>query len=378
MDPIRNLVRFRVKGEVLEYAMPAWIDGGLRKAWRRATEDRPALTPAAVRAVRSLWGPAADDTAFLREVLPRARYTYRWDRPEGTDGWSAALAAARADLAEHPDDPEDDEPEEDGVDEPGDDGVDERLAAESVAAALDEMVQAVASVGITPSGADDDGFVLLPVLLSEPDERLGPMIEQVPGRLYASFGMHGPTERGTTLWRHAPHEDGEVAGVSAQLLLIKAATNLAGGLVVRCTDKEPNKDSLLEFSRDGGNAGAALTIPGFGARQAELLGAERIVVGVPCNDVCWVAGEGSPAADRVYELVREHTHTDYLVPAVYLIDRDDRIEVLDSVGEAVSRPQRQIMNDGHMFATFNPICPEQPPGTDEIALSELWPRGADR
>lgn len=357
MDPIANVVVFQLRDdeELLEYELPAEDGDEVRAAWRRVREDRPDVSAADVAVVSTVWKPSAEDEAFVATTFPGAELTPAPPRPDSLDDAVATLVDTAAQL-----------------------GAGRGDGTEDGAAEAAEAATALATAGINPLGPDDDGYTLLPALLAEPDERLGPMVEQLPDALYLTVGKFGWTERRTIRWEHLAHEDGAVAGVPVARVLEFAWENLSGGIQLTASDAEPTPDTVLEISRDGGMASAIVTQPGFAERIGSILGADRLVVGIPCQDTAWVTGADSAGAGTVYEYVREHRHTDYLVPSVYLVDRAG-IQLLDRLGDGTSAapPRRQLTpRAGSVgLATSNVPCHQRPAGTDEVPLAEVWPAG---
>jgi hypothetical protein len=361
MDPVVNVVVFQLRGEEepLAYEMPARADDEVRAAWHRVREEHPEVGTADVVVVSCAWQPGTEDAAFVAETFPDAELAAVRPRPDSPEAWAIEFAA----MAAESDDDENEDHQDDGEHE-------ETEVADAVAA--------LEAAGITALGPNDEGFKLLPALLTEPDEQLGPMIEQVPDALYATVGLFGWTPRRTIGWRHLAHEDGAVAGVPAATVLEFAWRNLADEVRIGASDAEPTRDTILELSRDGGMASSIVTVPSFTRQIGGILGADRLVVGIPCQDTAWVTAADSAGVATVYEYVRQHTHTDYLVPSVYLVD-EDGIQLLDRLGDGApaARPRRQLTpGTGAVgLATSNVPCGERPSGTDEIPLADAWPVG---
>lgn len=371
MDPVVNVVVFQLRGEEepLTYKMPARDDDEVRAAWRRVRDDHPEVGTADVAVVSCVWQPSTEDEAFVAATFPGAELVAVHPRPDSPEAWAVEFTAMVAELAAE----SDDEDDGDHGDHREGDG-----AADAPQAEVAEAVAALEAAGITALGPNDEGYTLLPALLTEPDERLGPMIEQVPGVLYATVGLFGWTPRRTIGWRHLAHQDGTVAGVPATTVLQFAWQNLADEVRIGSSDEEPTPDTILELSRDGGMASSIVTAPSFTRKIGGILGADRLVVGIPCQDTVWVTAADSAGVATIYEYVREHAHTDYLVPSVYLVD-DDGIQLLDRLGDGASaaRPRRQLTPNTAALglATSNVPCRERPSGTDEIPLADVWPVG---
>ena len=168
---------------------------------------------------------------------------------------------------------------------------------------------------------------LLPVLWSQSSPRVG-MLEAVPhwpvaaGRLHLALAVVARTPSGSIGIYHVAHH--QVGEFSFDELMAEACETLAAGLDVH---SQPTDDGQL-FSLNGMFVSAAVCLPAFYRRLAEVAGAERLVVGLPGPDEIHVAAAGSPAEAAVRQAVSDSEYPDTeLVPCVLAIE-GDHIEII--------------------------------------------------
>jgi hypothetical protein len=168
---------------------------------------------------------------------------------------------------------------------------------------------------------------LLPVLCG-PSSRRGaamlsfPVVRQalVPDRVFVLLATVGPTPHGTIgmdwLTRERHRTMGEPPFAD---LLETAAGNLEDGL--RIDGHETDDGLVLVLARDGAMAGSAVALPEFHGRLSSILGARRLVVGVPSHDELLVADADGGTARQVRQLTLDARCPDSLLgPTVLLID----------------------------------------------------------
>ena len=159
---------------------------------------------------------------------------------------------------------------------------------------------------------------LRPVLWTEdaPEARRLADIPHWPvagGRLHLALAVVTPSGA-----YHVTHE--QLGDYSFDDLMADACRDLVGGLSVGTRD-----DGLLTVA--GRLVSAVVCLPAFYHRLSDLLGAERLVVGVVSSDLVHVAAAGGPLVEVAEQAVREAEPGSELVPCVLSI-AGDRIEVV--------------------------------------------------
>ncbi|MEE6259168.1 hypothetical protein [Plantactinospora sonchi] len=291
VDPTRNLVVFllrRGEGEHVIADAPTRDEDCVRQAWE-IVAARDGVRPDEVVALHTEWATTDADARFIGEFFPQAQVTHNFDRPE-PDGWDRAFAEVREIMR--------------------------RAHEEQLAAETSDRVR----------HAEENGE-LLPVLWSATSPRAEllrslPHQTLVPGRLFVALAMVAPTPRGTLGMSHLTHDTRQRIGEPPVADLFEEAYgSLSRGL--RIDGRESEKGHLLTLHREGSLAASAVALPGFVERMMELLGTDRLVVGLPCPDDLIVAGADSGWAADVGDMILSSPYpTTELVPSVLLVDRD--------------------------------------------------------
>ncbi|GAA4204440.1 hypothetical protein [Actinocatenispora rupis] len=265
VDPGRNHVVFAVsdgEGPVIE--VPARADDALRQAWLIAVREHGVVAHT-VREVFTEWEPSPADGAFLELTFPGVPVGYAFPRPADGD-WDAAYAAARRTI--------------------------EARAAEARPAAAPP--------------ADDDGM-LLPILrtttLPGASATLDvlPHRHLVPGRLAVTLARVAPTPHGTIGMSHLTYA--QLGADDFDALLATAYAGVQRGLTV--TGLRADDSDLIRMSREGWLAGSAVALPDFHRYVSGLLGADDLVVAVPCPDDLYVTAAGSGCVPALARMVAE-------------------------------------------------------------------------
>lgn len=150
------------------------------------------------------------------------------------------------------------------------------------------------------------------------------MLEAVPhwpvasGRLHLALAVVAPTPHGTTGMYHVTHH--QLGVYSFDILMAEACENLAASL--RVDERQMDDGQLLSLS--GTLVAAAVCLPDFYLRVSELVGSERLVVGLPSPDQVYVAAADSPVAAVVRRRVVESEYpVTELVPSLLSIIGDE-------------------------------------------------------
>jgi hypothetical protein len=279
-DPTRNVVVFQFgpDGETAAADAPTLADDCVRQTWATVRREHAALA-ADITALHSEWEPSAADARFLAETFPAANLTYSFSRPHHPD-WPAALEAARRAM--------------------------EEAEAKRLLDDLDQATQ--------------DGE-LLPILWGPTDIlEVLPHHVLVPDRLYLAFAMVAPTPRGTIGMSHLTHHTRrELGDPSLDDLLDLTLSNLRQGLGVEA--EESSLGVLLTLHRPGSVAAAAIALPDFHQHMSTYADADRLVVGVACQDHLLVTAADSVLADHVQDAVLNSPRPDEsLIPTMLSLD----------------------------------------------------------
>ena len=167
---------------------------------------------------------------------------------------------------------------------------------------------------------------LLPILAGPSSGRGEAMLDLaaheplVSGKVYVLLAFTGPTPHGTIgmhwLTNHLYEELGEPPFAD---LLQLAGANLAEDL--RIDGYETDDGVILAMKREGWLAGSAVALPGFHERLSSILGAERLIVGIPCPDDLLVAGADRGCADEVRAMTLGTEYDQgFLGPTVLLVE----------------------------------------------------------
>jgi hypothetical protein len=143
----------------------------------------------------------------------------------------------------------------------------------------------------------------------------------VPGRVYVALAIVGPTPAGTVGMSHLTHHQHRELGARPfGELLAEAGATLAAG--VRIDGYRWDGGEVLAISRDDGPVAAALALPDFHERMSTLIGAPRLIAGLPCPQELVVGSADDPGhAELVEDMVFSSTYPDSeLVPSVLLIE----------------------------------------------------------
>ncbi|GIH13028.1 hypothetical protein [Rugosimonospora africana] len=290
-DPTTNMVVFllaRGEGEHAIAGAPTQADDCVRQAWDRASREHRAR-PDEVTAIYTEWEASDKDNRFIAETFPRAELSHSFTRP--TDGdWEPAFAAARQAMAD----------------------AEQRREAQDAAGRMEHVRQ---------------NGELLPVLWSASAPNAPLMRSTMPHwalvqeRLFFALATVGPTPTGNIGMDHLTHDGHQRLGAPPlHELFARAADGLRRGLQIDAHSSE--RGQLLTMRRDGGMCASAVALPDFYQRMSQLLGDERIVVGLPSPDELAVAGAASGWPETLREMVLSSPYpTGELVPSLLLIDR---------------------------------------------------------
>ncbi|MGI5237227.1 hypothetical protein [Dactylosporangium sp. CA-139066] len=263
-DPSVNMVAFRLRregGAIVTGHGRTRDDDAVRQAWAMVQREHSA-SPGEVVELYSEWEPSAADAAFVSKTFPKAKLTYSFSRP-ADGGWDAAFAGARATI--------------------------ERASA---AGEAEERMQQV-----------DEQGELVPVLWSPKTApemlQMLPYAEIVPGTLVVTVAVAAPTPRGTIGMNHITRAG--LAGTPFEDRLAAAAESLTTGLEISAY----NDGELFGVSRPGGFAASAIVLPGFAERMSDVIGSEDLIVAITDADCAFLAAAGSPAAQRLRQMVAE-------------------------------------------------------------------------
>jgi hypothetical protein len=372
VDPRTNVVVFQLNhltNERVAGQAPTLADDGVQQAWDGARQTHK-IDADDVVALHAEWQPTPTDATFITATFPNAAVTYDFQRPVET-GWDEAFKAAQearlaskpapdgaeqGDTASHTDAAEadgeaghtNDEPDGAGAGEggaggsagtgegggPGTDGSAGGSASGEGGAGGSAGTGEGGGPGTGASAGGDAGGLgvdvraaLLPVLWSQSSPRVG-MLEAVPhwpvaaGRLHLALAVVARTPSGSIGIYHVAHH--QVGEFSFDELMAEACETLAAGLDVH---SQPTDDGQL-FSLSGMFVSAAVCLPAFYRRLAEVAGAERLIVGLPGPDEIYVAAAGSPAETAVRQAVSDSEYpVTELVPCVLAIE-GDHIEII--------------------------------------------------
>jgi hypothetical protein len=348
VDPRTNVVVFQLNhltNERVAGQAPTLADDGVQQAWDGARQTHK-IDADDVVALHAEWQPTPTDATFITATFPNAAVTYDFQRPVET-GWDEAFKAAQearlaskpapdgaeqGDTASHTDAAEADGEAGHTNDEPDGAGAGEGGAGGSAGGSAGAGEGGGPGTGGS-AGGDAGGLgvdvraALLPVLWSQSSPRVG-MLEAVPhwpvaaGRLHLALAVVARTPSGSIGIYHVAHH--QVGEFSFDELMAEACETLAAGLDVH---SQPTDDGQL-FSLSGMFVSAAVCLPAFYRRLAEVAGAERLIVGLPGPDEIYVAAAGSPAETAVRQAVSDSEYpVTELVPCVLAIE-GDHIEII--------------------------------------------------
>jgi hypothetical protein len=308
-----NVVIFQLRRPSGEQAIahaPTQADDCVRQAWAVAREQHRAA-PWEVTALHSEWEPSAADKMFIENTFSAAQLTYNFARP-GPDNWEAAFAAARQTMAEH------EQREEQAAEGERQAAERERQAAErEQMARVEQDSQHVAEHG-----------QLLPVLWSRRSPQreileLLPCQELVPGQMFVTVATIARTPQGKIGMHHVTK--GGLKGRSFAGLMEAAMQQLSTGLgvEVRNDPARPELGNLAWVRRDGPFAASAVALPDFHEFISNVLGTDRLVVGLPEPDTLMAVAEASAAASDLlrHSVLSTRCPPGPLVPTVLSLTR---------------------------------------------------------
>ena len=277
-DPSSNVVVFQLRRGRDEHAAgsaPTIAEDCVRRAWDSARYQHGAR-PEDVVALHSEWEPSVADSYFIETTFPNAAVYYTFPRPD-PDRWVEAFAAARRQL--------------------------ESVATQGFATRVNEV--------------ERDGE-LLPMLWSASSPQFDllaamPHRAVVPGGLYASLAMVGPTPNGGLGISHQTRYqlDGDF-----DTQFESACATLAAGLRMEAYD-----NGVLDLHREGSLAAPAVCLPNFYAEVAPLVGEDRFVAAMPCPQHVIVAAASSPHVRTIRAMVMESDYpSSEMIPSLLAFD----------------------------------------------------------
>ncbi|MPZ79862.1 MAG: hypothetical protein GEV28_05465 [Actinophytocola sp.] len=284
-DPSSNVVVFQLRRGRDEHAAasaPTIADDCVRRAWDSA-RYRHHARPEDVVALHSEWEPSIADSFFIETTFPNAAVYYTFPRPD-PDRWAEAFAAARDQL--------------------------EAVATQGFAERAEQV--------------ERDGE-LLPMLWSASSPQFDlletmPHRAVVPGRLYVSLAMVGPTRGGGLGVSHMTHHQLSPAGAfpgTFDDLFETARTTLTTGLRMEGYD-----NGVIDMHRDGSLAAPVVCLPDFHEQLAPLVGEDRFVAAIPCPQHVIVAAASSPHVRTIRSMVMESDYpSSEMIPCLLGVDR---------------------------------------------------------
>ncbi|WIX86287.1 hypothetical protein [Amycolatopsis sp. DG1A-15b] len=270
-DVSQNLVVFRLKGfdEPVLASAPTQAEDAVEQAWASVRQQHK-VRASAVAAVYSEWQPSAADQKFMAKNFRKAECTYSFARPAPGE-WERAFAEARSVIAE----------------------THESRQAEEV----------------------------LPVLWSTSSPRAGlldtlPHQPLVPGRLSVALAVVSRTPQGNIGMHHITrHQHEEMGTPPLEDLFGVGYQSLTRGLEFEV--RRSGQDVLVSVARQNLMAASALALPDLYPQLSHHFGAGNLIVGLPCPDEMYVAGEESGLAQTIREQVLGSPYeTTELVPSV--------------------------------------------------------------
>ncbi|MEU3274015.1 hypothetical protein ABZ639_24520 [Saccharomonospora sp. NPDC006951] len=297
-----NIIVFQTNGkdgEPPRGVAPAQAVDAVRQAWRQVREKRQ-IEASDVTGVRSTWQVSRMDRIFLAGTFPGAEYSYQFDRPD-EDDWSKAFELA------------------------------------SKASALPGFGEE------TVLKAEKDGE-WLPILHTyDGPLKLYASLPLVEGRLYLGFAKSTIMPTGRIAMSHLLRNQlEEMSEDELSGFINEALDNLTRGLVFK-GHEDKTKGHLLTLERSDNNlcAGSAIVLEDFHERVAQLIGEDKIIVGLVSPDHIYVAGASSGWIDEITDWIRTSPDTSGdLIPCVLRIDGSGHMDVIAErpTGRAPAQP----------------------------------------